>query len=465
VILLFEKGENSMRLKIFVIACAICLAIIQPAGAAARFADLSRFPQRASAYLPEDADAPIASYDSQRIYADEYLRRHFAPWGENDLSFLDLTFQKIMKYQIVLSKQKLYSEGGKPLPKKALASIADNGEIYVTASPRPGVALAAADVRALPYGRPLYASRATALGQGGRLKQDILQCSVLRPGEPLAIYFMSRDAKWAFVANGTVAGWAPSPSVALVDEDFMDAYEMAGKAVVTRDNLRICDSNGRLLCVAKLGTVLPYENEKVLVPARGENGTAVFVRARDMDAKNGAAPAVAAFPVPLTPRNAASAIDQMMGERYGWGGAGGLRDCSAMTRDYFSLFGVWLPRNSGDQSLEGARIKLSDTPAEARSRVIASSGVPFASIIHMPGHIMLYLGVYDGEPVVFHNTWGVRTKSGRAVVGKTVVSGLKLGAELPGKPARSLLIDRADAISFPIAGLSGGGSANEARLK
>jgi cell wall-associated NlpC family hydrolase len=141
----------------------------------------------------------------------------------------------------------------------------------------------------------------------------------------------------------------------------------------------------------------------------------------------------------------------MMGEQYGWGGEDGRRDCSSMTKDYFSVFGVWLPRNSGDQARSGALIPLGNTPPGGRPGVIVSGGVPYATLIHMPGHIMLYAGLYDGAPVVFHNTWGVRVKSGRAVVGKAVVSGLRLGEELPGKAPDSLLIDRIDSLVFPIA--------------
>jgi cell wall-associated NlpC family hydrolase len=160
-----------------------------------------------------------------------------------------------------------------------------------------------------------------------------------------------------------------------------------------------------------------------------------------------------AFPVAFTPRNAARAIDEMLGEPYGWGGASGFRDCSAMTRDYFSLFGVWLPRNSADQSVTGARMSLKNTPSSEKTSVIVPSAVPFATLVHMPGHIMLYLGVYNGEPVVFHNTWGVRTNSGRAVVGQAVVTSLKLGSEIKDKPEDSLLIDRIDSFSFPMADL------------
>lgn len=49
---------------------------------------------------------------------------------------------------------------------------------------------------------------------------------------------------------------------------------------------------------------------------------------------------------------------------------------------------------------------------------------------------MLYIGDKNGEPLVMHNMWGVRTwefpffTSGRNVVGKTVITTLEPGVEL-----------------------------------
>jgi hypothetical protein len=68
---------------------------------------------------------------------------------------------------------------------------------------------------------------------------------------------------------------------------------------------------------------------------------------------------------------------------------------------------------------------------------------------------MLYLGVYDGEPVVMHNVWGVRVnapggKAGREVIGKTVVSSLWAGEEIKNRPKSSLYIDRTAKIVFPV---------------
>jgi hypothetical protein len=423
--------------------------------AAPAFRDIERFPQSGAVYLPPDPDAAIVDYVNQVVYAEEYLRRHFAPWnGEacdgGPLSFLDLTFERLLEYYASLAKKQFYAPGGGVFPKKSLDAIVKNGAVDASADMRPGVVLNAADLRAFPHGQPLYNSKSAALGSGGNLKLDALQVSTVRPGEPIAIFNASADSNWFFVATGTAVGWVSAAAVAPADRDFIDTYVSAEKSVLVKDNVEIEGSDGHAAATFKLGTVLPSEDGSLLLPVRGKDGFADAVRR--MPEEGAAEP----FPVRFTPKNAARAIDGMMGEPYGWGGKSGLRDCSSMTRDYFSTFGIWLPRNSGDQSFAGSRIPLKGASVRERNEAITLEGVPFATLIHMPGHIMLYLGLYDGEPAVFHNTWGVAVTGGRAVVGRAVVTGLRLGEEIPGKPSNSLLIDRIDAISFPMTELTAG---------
>ncbi|MDR3279553.1 MAG: SH3 domain-containing protein [Synergistaceae bacterium] len=437
-----------MRYKIFIgWAALLCvISVASPASPAGRkFADLERFPQSASAYLPISPDAPISDYVNQVVYAEEYLRNHFAPWQNEDLSYLDLTFEKIFAFHNSIYKKQYYTADGAPFAKKSMEALKANAVVDPTSPPRPGVVLSNVDVRVLPMARSLYESKAAAAGSGGRLKLDVLQNSTLKPGEPVALYSSSGDSNWLFIASGVVVGWVRASAVSMVDQDFMDAYRYTTHAVITKDNMRVTDDLGKFLYNMKLGTVLPRDGDGILLPERGKDGMASMWRFIPQEGD------AAEFPIPFTPRNAVFAIDQMMGEPYGWGGALGFRDCSAMTRDYFTLFGIWLPRNSGDQSITGARISLKNTASEERGGIMASRAIPFATLIHMPGHIMLYLGLYDGEPVVFHNTWGVGTNGGRAVIGRAVVTSLKLGAEIQDKPANSLLMDRIDTLSYPMA--------------
>jgi len=57
-------------------------------------------------------------------------------------------------------------------------------------------------------------------------------------------------------------------------------------------------------------------------------------------------------------------------------------------------------------------------------------------LIYLRGHIMLYIGEKAGEPLVFHNIWGLRTLKddgsvGRFIIGRAVITTLEPGKELP----------------------------------
>lgn len=437
---------------VFFLTCLLFSALGGGFCVAAPLADLSRFPQQALPYLSGKPDEPVISYENQRIYAEEYLRSHFAPWRYDDLSYLDLDEEKILAFQKSTGKRRFFTADGKPVSKAEIANLLAEGDAAFGQVNLPGIALTDADVRILPAAKPFYPSAEAARGELGLLRQDVLQNSTLKPGEPLRILHYSKNSAWVFIASGTVVGWVSAAKVASVDADFMDSWMYSDHAVFIKDNVRILSAKGAPAFVAKMGTILPMDGDTLYLPLRGEFGRAGIGTYKPEPS------AAEPFPIPFTPRNALRAVGEMMGEPYGWGGSSGFRDCSALTRDYLTIFGVWLPRNSGDQAKTGAAIPLKNIPADERSRVIADRGIPFASLIQMPGHIMLYLGAYDGEPVVFHNIWGVRMyaqngKVGRNVVGRAAVTSLYLGAEVTNRPKASLLIDNVTNLSFPVANI------------
>ena len=426
------------------LAVAIATSMSGAAHAAPVLADFERFPQNGAAYLPSDPDAPIVDPADQAALAEEYLERFFAPWHSEDLSFLNLNMEDVIAYHRSVANRQWYSPDGRPMARSSVLAVAGNGALDVNAVPRSAIIIQPSDVRVLPYEGPVYQSQASALGSNGLLKADMLQNSTAHLGEPAAVYGVSADSNWVFIATGTVVGWVRTQAVAAVNYDLMDIFVSSAKAVVTLDNVPVMAEQGNILYNMKMGTILPFRDGELLLPARGGN---IFA---DVAAIRPPPDVYAEFPVTFTPRNAVSAIDQLMGEPYGWGGSNGFRDCSAMTRDYFSLFGVWLPRNSADQAMTGERVLFRDVPVGERRAVIADRGIPFATLLQVPGHIMLYIGASNGEPLVFHNMWGVSGQGeGRAVVGRAVVSGLRLGAEIPGKPAETLFVNRLAVMSFP----------------
>jgi hypothetical protein len=50
---------------------------------------------------------------------------------------------------------------------------------------------------------------------------------------------------------------------------------------------------------------------------------------------------------------------------------------------------------------------------------------------------MLYMGVYDGEPLVFHNLWGISTRTARGCRGKLVVGHAAITTLHPGRELRN----------------------------
>ncbi|MDZ7819486.1 MAG: hypothetical protein U5K55_13175 [Aliarcobacter sp.] len=63
---------------------------------------------------------------------------------------------------------------------------------------------------------------------------------------------------------------------------------------------------------------------------------------------------------------------------------------------------------------------------------IKQNGVPFSTLVYLKGHIMLYIGTKDNEPLVVHNVWSVRLKdnSGRKyrhIIGKAALTTLEPG--------------------------------------
>jgi len=132
--------------------------------------------------------------------------------------------------------------------------------------------------------------------------------------------------------------------------------------------------------------------------------------------------------------NIAMILNEVSKVKYGWGGMYGDRDCSSIIRDFFAPFGLWLPRNSYEQSKVGKIISFEGMSDAEKLVLIKEKAVPFETLLYKKGHILLYVGIKNSEPIVFHATWGVKTKKdgkeGRFIIGKPIFSTLELGSNL-----------------------------------
>jgi hypothetical protein len=385
-------------------------------------------PQRVSQAVPV-SDQLLIPLAEQAGMHERTLERFFAPWHQAKAS---LSVDDISWGVRSLGSKQGYAENLQPYPQDRWVHVVALQDLpsYPSMS-APGITVRNTDLRVLPSRRPFFLDPARP-GEG--FPFDYFQNTALWLGTPVLVTHVSMDRAWYFVETALASGWVRTEDVALADPGFLARYESKSLVALRKDEVSLIRA-GRFLGQTHVGALFPMHSQSsqgftVKVPVRGATGQAVMALA-DLGYHQ-----ASLLPMPLTSRAVAEMADAMSGQLYGWGGMFENRDCSSTMRDLFLPFGIWLPRNSAQQARSGGEfVPLDGLDAASKIRVIRSRGVPFASLIWLPGHIGLYLGVDErGEPLLLHNIWGVRTVlpnggEGRAVVGRLVISTLRPGEE------------------------------------
>ncbi|BEQ16716.1 NlpC/P60 family N-terminal domain-containing protein [Desulfoferula mesophila] len=293
-----------------------------------------------------------------------------------------------------------------------------------------GLTLGPCNLRVLPSREPDFAQ-----GPGGGFPFDRLQQTSLPGGLPVRVWLVSPRGDWLVAETPLALGWLPVRAVGRLSAEQAAQWQQGPFVTVTRDGGPLRTPDGGFLCDAALGWLLP----------RREGGRAAWRVRFPLAAPGGRAKlggaflprgAAAPFPLSLTPANLEQVAGPLLGRPYDWGGQWGGRDCSALTRDLLAPFGLWLPRNSADQAKAGVEhIPLDGLGNQKKQELIMRRGIPWLSLLYMPGHVMLYVGAPQGQPLVLQALWGLKTRTpqgqGRLVVGRVVLSGLNPGEQLP----------------------------------
>ncbi len=302
---------------------------------------------------------------------------------------------------------------------------ADTGAVKETEMIRFGVAVKNGLIKTLPCEEPLYSGADDILF-------DMNVESAVKIWEPLAVLHESADGEYFFVESPCCAGWIKKDGVALTDKKTLkelaarDFYVVTGSRVTTDIRTSEPEAGRREFF---MGTKLPAADgavsvggvstafsRGVLVPERGVNGSQRAVAERiplGAELSHGY--------LPYTQANVIRQAFKMLGERYGWGGTYGSRDCSAFIRDIYLTFGIELPRNSLQQALTPAeRTDAAKLTAAEREKLLAGS--PAGTLVQMPGHIMLYLGTIKGRPYVIHSVYALAPSDAGGADGVTVLN-------------------------------------------
>ena len=450
-----NMGIGSMRLDRALSAAAflvLCISLsacvpkkgpdgVPPVQSGVVCQDVIRLPQDLNAYAASAGGGRALVQPSlQTASAADQKDRLYRPWRMTEPT---RWVKQSLNKNFNMKPDNAYTGSRQPFPMDAWQQIVANSnkEAYPSGVAR-AITLRHTDLRAMPTTMPFYLDPDRP-GEG--FPFDYFQHTSLPIGTPLFICNVSKDGQWLLAETALTAGWVPAKDVAEVDDAFIDRWQSRPLAALLRDRVSLAGGTEHIGTLLPLAGAAPQGRGhalSVFYPLRGDNGKAA-IGAASLGSGD-----AALVPLVLTPAEVAKVGNEMMGQAYGWGGLAGRRDCSALTRDLFAPFGIWLPRNSSRQAKVGTPIPLAGYGSEEKESLIASRATPFLSLIWLPGHIGVYLGQYQGKPVMFHNVWGLRTRGGdsdcggRAVIGKAVVTTLRPGAERPDICSPASILDR-----------------------
>jgi hypothetical protein len=425
----FTPGTGA---RVFLVCFFILATLLAPSGAAAEVVirDLSALSQNPLSYLDANtADKPLLPQAEQERLNRESDTLFFAPWHrESPRHTMEHASWGVKEY----ANNPGYGSNGRPRTEMWIRKIIENA--HIADYPQgifPAIAIENISLRILPT----TDRHSNYPDTGGKKSSfDNFQQSTAPAGTPLLATLTSRDRKWLLVETSHLIGWVKAADIARVSPDFVKSWETGVYVAIVRDNTSVLRGE-KIIYKATMGTIFPKVGEDagtihVWTAKRDSLGRAILARA------SVARDRAAIKPLALTPRNVATLAGELAGGKYGWGGMGGKRDCSSTVRDIFSPLGILLPRNSVDQAGAGRFLSFLGLSNEKKETLIVEKGVPWRTLLWTPGHIMMYIGTYRGKPLIFHNFWkiptlGLHGKQGRIVVGRTAITTLYPGRELP----------------------------------
>ncbi|GAA5524437.1 hypothetical protein Maes01_00994 [Microbulbifer aestuariivivens] len=270
---------------------------------------------------------------------------------------------------------------------------------------------------------------------------DRLQETGVFPGQRLALLHESADGKWWFALNYHYAAWVPKSAVAVGERAVIERWHAAGpRLTVTGSQVRtnynpvdprtsevVLDMGVTLplLTAGEVGHSIngqnPYASYVVNLPVRDEDGALEFAPtliARSRDVSVGS--------LEYRPALVLQQAFKFLGERYGWGHDYNGRDCTGFVGEVYKSFGIFMPRNSGQQGRSAFAPTRRLDDASREQKLSALEELQVGDLIYIPGHVMMFIGHVDGEPYVIHDVTGLSYKDGQGDFYKGTLSGVSV---------------------------------------
>jgi len=322
------------------------------------------------------------------------------------------------------SKNMLNGQALTASAKDAILSNRNLDNIEETVSIRYAIATENTDIRSFP-------TDAFLSDDTGRY--DYFQEDGLNYCEPMIVLHESADREWCFIRCYDYAGWVRRSDIGFCDKNTYDytvgAY-YRGQVWCALKNGDVCFRcmDTTVTKYLRMGTYIVCMNRDLYLAERDTEGNVIYAKA-DLPEN-----AYAGF-LKYTSSNFYKLVKNALGTPYSWGDSEETgMDCSSTVQAIFRCFGMFLPRNSSQQQkTEGTATDVSALDNAAKSKYIME--LPVATLLYMPGHVMLYLGEYEGVPYIVHNT----TEAARDDGGTDVYNACVITTPDIGKTGKTLL--------------------------
>ncbi|MDR0968817.1 MAG: SH3 domain-containing protein [Holosporaceae bacterium] len=385
-----------------------------------------RLDETLSRNVPQDANilASSAEFASkiflkyQQAYNTESDIMFFSPWKSTFKPYIDRDYLSSVKGKYAENLHKWTSSEIAELKKNAAMNDCPSRRIKA-------ISIRNTMSYILPTEKPFFED-INRLGGGYPFNENI--SNMIYIGTPLLILHVTADKAWFLVAYPRSVwprslGWVKANDVAFVDEPFIRQYIKSELFVSINDDVVLLSESGRFLSNACMGTILPGTNSELFVPCMGKNGYAEITKCRSSS--------FVKKPYAFTRDNLIEITRKFLGTKYGWGGYLNNRDCSIMTRDFTTIFGILIPRSSKNQLRQEGCVSIKNI--SDKSSFLRATAIPFLTLIGWKGHVMLYVGSYADKAVFIHNVCGIKigeNEEGRYVIGKTILSSFDLSKEI-----------------------------------
>jgi hypothetical protein len=264
---------------------------------------------------------------------------------------------------------------------------------------------------------------------------DLFQLTVLPVGSPAAILHQSKNGKWYYIQSMIYKGWVKRENIALAKnkEEVFDYANSDKFLIVTESRIETepnpfvkeisnilfqmgdkiplidFDEIPESIPLNNLHAQSPHGCYVVKIPVRDEEGRLEFrlaLIARSNDICEGY--------LPCNRRNIIQQAFKLLGERYGWNGMFKRRDCSQFIMNVYKTMNIIIPSYTRMQE-EGAAGKSIEFSGSIQRRESVLNKLQPGGVIHLKGHVVIYLGRIEDNHYIIHagSGYGIKSKDGR----------------------------------------------------